>query len=384
MGIKSINVLLKKLCPEAFVKIRADYFKGEKVSIDGENVSIRFMASSTSVGVESSNIPYEPLDYDLCERVWFARWQNLVTKLLKREIVPVIIFDGTSPGEKLKTKQKRVDKIKKDREKYDNLVEEIKKLNPLEASNKIADLKKIASRLFYIKNHSKRKLLSYFESSGIPYAFARGEGERLCAMLVRDGHVATALSKDTDLMAYGTNISTTDILLSRDDVRFFECVLLTKVVEKLGLTYEQFLDLCIMCGCDYNSNVRGIGPHKSLLLLKKYGNVGQIKNIDTNCLNYNKCKELFSYVKSTELMVSNMERLTYKNLGEINPRTSPYDLDLKKTDNNSEFYFKSDKKYIITLPPVTTKINDCPEKWEYHIFDNRLSKASLMTLATKT
>ena len=32
-----------------------------------------------------------------------------------------------------------------------------------------------------------------------------------------------------------------------------------KMLEGLGLTYEQFVDLCILCGCDYCSTIRGIG-----------------------------------------------------------------------------------------------------------------------------
>lgn len=36
-----------------------------------------------------------------------------------------------------------------------------------------------------------------------------------------------------------------------------------KAIEGLGLTYDQFVDMCILCGCDYTPTVRGIGPKKA-------------------------------------------------------------------------------------------------------------------------
>lgn len=35
----------------------------------------------------------------------------------------------------------------------------------------------------------------------------------------------------------------------------------------------QFVDLCILCGCDYVPSVRGVGPKKALSGIKKYGTV---------------------------------------------------------------------------------------------------------------
>ena len=74
---------------------------------------------------------------------------------------------------------------------------------------------------------------------------------------------------------------------------------LDKALEELGLTMEQFVDLCILCGCDYCDNIRGlphthttsyscipltpvivgIGPKKALTLIKKHGDLAKI--VDT-------------------------------------------------------------------------------------------------------
>ena len=36
---------------------------------------------------------------------------------------------------------------------------------------------------------------------------------------------------------------------------------------------DQFIDVCIMCGCDYVNNIRGIGPVRPLQMIKKHGSV---------------------------------------------------------------------------------------------------------------
>lgn len=37
-----------------------------------------------------------------------------------------------------------------------------------------------------------------------------------------------------------------------------------QAVEELNLTREQFVDLCILCGCDYTGKIGGIGPVRAL------------------------------------------------------------------------------------------------------------------------
>lgn len=38
----------------------------------------------------------------------------------------------------------------------------------------------------------------------------------------------------------------------------------------LDLTYEQFVDLCILCGCDYCCSIKGVGPKTALKLIRQH------------------------------------------------------------------------------------------------------------------
>lgn len=45
------------------------------------------------------------------------------------------------------------------------------------------------------------------------------------------------------------------------------------MLEEMGLTEAQFVDLCILCGCDYCGTLKGIGPHRALELIRKHGSI---------------------------------------------------------------------------------------------------------------
>ena len=51
---------------------------------------------------------------------------------------------------------------------------------------------------------------------------------------------------------------------------------LSSILEELGLTYEQYIDFCILCGCDYTSKVPGIGPVKALKMIKRQKNIENV------------------------------------------------------------------------------------------------------------
>ena len=49
----------------------------------------------------------------------------------------------------------------------------------------------------------------------------------------------------------------------------------------LQLTHAQFIDLCILCGCDYTDSIKGIGPVTALKLVREHGSIEEIlKKLD--------------------------------------------------------------------------------------------------------
>jgi flap endonuclease-1 len=52
-----------------------------------------------------------------------------------------------------------------------------------------------------------------------------------------------------------------------------------KAIEGLGITHEQFVDLCILLGCDYCDTIRGIGPKTALKLIREHKNIEAILDV---------------------------------------------------------------------------------------------------------
>ena len=56
---------------------------------------------------------------------------------------------------------------------------------------------------------------------------------------------------------------------------------LDKTLEGLGISMEQFTDLCILLGCDYCDSIKGVGPTRAIELMKKYKTLDEVvKNLD--------------------------------------------------------------------------------------------------------
>jgi len=51
---------------------------------------------------------------------------------------------------------------------------------------------------------------------------------------------------------------------------------IAKVLEELELTMDQFIDLCILCGCDYCDSIKGIGGQTALKLIRQHGSIESI------------------------------------------------------------------------------------------------------------
>ncbi|RWW03944.1 hypothetical protein BHE74_00018880 [Ensete ventricosum] len=45
----------------------------------------------------------------------------------------------------------------------------------------------------------------------------------------------------------------------------------SKILEELKLSMDQFIDLCILSGCDYCNSIKGIGGQTALKLIRQHG-----------------------------------------------------------------------------------------------------------------
>lgn len=303
MGIKNFHKFLRKHYPEIYTDTSLSTFSNKKVAID---INI-YLFKYKSIHKER----------------WINVLFSLIILLKKYNIDCVCIYDTKSPVEKDARKQERKQRKKNAEDKIHEIQEDLLKYNQTgiasdllkQISHKKGALKKVlniqtdvidreaiyreltslSNQIVNITKYDVAISKQLLQILGIPYYDADGEAESLCSYLCCHGKVDAVLSDDTDVLVYGTPCFLTKLNLKQET-----CVVLTPepIFEKLRLTKEQFVDLCIMSGTDYNDNIPNIGNEKAYILLQKHSSLELIeqekKELDTQILNYKRIREIFT------------------------------------------------------------------------------------------
>ena len=309
MGIKNLHRVLEKYSPGCYKTTHLSHFSYKKVAID---ISLYLYKYKAIHG----------------ER-WVECFLSLIVCLRKWDVHCIFIYDGQAPVEKVEeqlrrreTRSKMGDKIaeiERQLREYEEtgvigeLIEEISKkegivslfrkkigINVSAVKAKIESMKSMMISIVPSDIILSQKL---FDVMHIPYVKAPAEAECYASQLCVDGKVDAVLSEDTDVLAYGTPVFLTKIDTQKDTV---VQITYSSILEETGMTKETFTDLCIMCSCDYNSNLPMIGPEKSYQLLSVYKKIEDVishlqstkKSVYTDdacsILKYQRCRELFS------------------------------------------------------------------------------------------
>ena len=74
-------------------------------------------------------------------------------------------------------------------------------------------------------------------------------------------------TEDMDALTFGTNVLLRHLTFSEAKKMPVKEIRLNRVLEGLGLSQKEFVDLCILLGCDYVDKIKGIGPKKAIELV---------------------------------------------------------------------------------------------------------------------
>ncbi|AMQ10743.1 putative Flap endonuclease [Brazilian marseillevirus] len=325
MGIQDLNKILKSESPDSFITRPISELSGKRVGIDAFQWIFRFLRASGDEGVLVSFLSH------LCV-------------LRKNGVLPFCVFDG--PGE-IPEKEAEREKRKKDREelirKKDALSEIFGEFDEEDCEEVPVELQAKARESLHKKKYAQTNLsdphtfvqtlsesIATYEKQSIPltnervesvknlldvlgvrYIVAEGEGDGVLASYAIHGKIFAISSADTDSHAYGAPFTIPEIDVAGEKLTL---VHREQYMEDLGLSKEQFLDLCILCGCDYNDRAnfeaktagkraRGIGWKTALKLIKEHGSIekiGELPGINIAPLKYERCRELFTVPEKVE------------------------------------------------------------------------------------
>ena len=136
---------------------------------------------------------------------------------------------------------------------------------------------------------------------GVSYIHPNGEAEAYASELCRIGYIDYVVSEDMDTLVFQAPKmirSCMDPSIKRNDV--ISIITLDKVLEDFNMTINEFVDMCILCGCDYCETIKNIGCQKSFKFIKKYKTIESIiesENLtvtDEFTSNYQTARDTFS------------------------------------------------------------------------------------------
>jgi len=299
MGIKGLNNFIKSNNPKYEEILSSEKFRNQSIAIDTNNWIYIQNACARKKVIEKTDLLTEEVSVKEIRKTVLVGISSFLNLLVKHKIHPVFVFDGVTSDKKEDTKNKRRESQKKHLQNITQLktelTEDILTIN-------LEKLKKLKLETTNLSSISRNDILYYkqfIECLGFPVIQAESEGEKLCAQLCKEGKVAAVFSTDTDLFVYGCPISIKKMNYDENTLTFV-CVRLEVILQSLDLSYSEFIEFCILCGCDYNKNIPGIGPVRGLRLIKEYKSIEKLpEKFNTANLNYDICKELFTKEENT-------------------------------------------------------------------------------------
>ncbi|KAG1791844.1 PIN domain-like protein [Suillus plorans] len=260
MGIKGLTALISEHAPKAITEHEIKTLFGRKVAIDASMSIYQFLiAVRQKDGEMLTNDAGETTSHLMG---FFYR----TIRIVENGIKPAYVFDGKPPELKSGVLSKRFER----REEAKEEGEEAKETGTAE------DVDKLSRRTVKVtKEHNEecRKLLKLM---GIPVIVAPSEAEAQCAELARGGKVYAAGSEDMDTLTFNAPILYRHLTFSEAKKAPISEINLQKALEGLEMDMSQFIDLCILLGCDYLEPIRGVGPKSALKLIREHGGLAGV------------------------------------------------------------------------------------------------------------
>ncbi|XP_070575366.1 flap endonuclease 1-like [Ptychodera flava] len=264
MGIHQLAKLIADNAPSGAKENEIKNYFGRKVAVDASMSIYQFLIAVRQDGSVLQNEDGETTSHLMG---MFYRTIRMVDNGIK----PVYVFDGKPPemksGELTKRKERRE--------------EAEKALAKAEEAGETEEVHKFQRRLVKVTPRHNEECKELLKLMGIPYIDAPCEAEAQCAELVKAGKVYATATEDMDSLTFGSNVVIRHLTFSEARKMPIQEYHLSRIESELGLSHDEFIDLCILLGCDYCDSIRGIGPKRAVDLIKQHKTIEEVvKNLD--------------------------------------------------------------------------------------------------------
>jgi len=300
MGINGLKNIIKKYAGSALREIKINELSGNSIAVDSSILLYKFRY--------------------LYQDNYLYGFNKLIDDYQFHNIKLIFVFEGRIPDAKKETIAKRVEIRNKQTEKIKRILTESMEQEEFIDDSELPELikekvEKLRKNIIIVNSEHSNETIKLLIRRGIEYIRAPGEAEEYCAFLSNRGIVDYVLTEDTDALTFGAK----KVLFNNKGVNYLLCEL-DIVLKELNLSQNEFIDFCILCGCDYLPGIPKIGPVNSLKIIQKY------KSLDSFIQENEKTKkyiipESFNYSLARELFKQNREYSINNNTPIINNNT---------------------------------------------------------------
>lgn len=263
MGIKKLNKFLQD---KNLIKMHnniGEYIKSKKGPISTNHV----------IAVDFMLYFYK---FSYAYESFILGFWNQISFLLAHRIIPIYVFDNKYPMEKseiITTRNKKKDNLK---QRLEAIKQELEKVvTDITIDKHIIDFlekqrNKLEKRIVTINKDTLFTAMEFFSDLQIPFIRGKTEADVVCASLYKEGIIVSCLTDDTDLLCYGCE---SVICFQQSKIIEYN---LKHILSELELSHEQFIEMCLLFGCDYlkpNFKMDIHGIYKNIKLHKTIKNI---------------------------------------------------------------------------------------------------------------
>jgi flap endonuclease-1 len=279
MGIKNLLKFLSNY-KDIIKETNINNYYGKRIAVDISILIYQIVISIRNTGHDIVNTDGEIVSH-------IIGLFNKTISLLDKGIIPIYVFDGCPP----KIKENTINIRKQIRQNA------INKLSIVESET---DKIKYFKRCVLITKKQINECKELLEFMGIPYINAKEEADSQLSYLCKSNLVHAVLTEDMDILTFGSPKIIKN-LLSFKKIPFE--LDLNLILIKLELNYDQFIELCILFGCDY-CPILEINNNTIYNIYKKHKNIEDTLN-ELNLIGY-KIPKNYNYLIAKKYFVESI------------------------------------------------------------------------------
>jgi flap endonuclease-1 len=270
MGIKGLSAFLRKRAQTAFMPMYMRNLSGKRVAVDVAILAYKYSYSRE----DASDTAF--MSDAFYHNYLFMRSQNVHV---------TYVFDGPTRSEKMFERERRnrarenalnrqVETMEQLTCKRQKLSQECDGVTLIREITHIEEaMKQVKRRVVFVTKDDYRCIQQKFRDMDVPFLVATHDAEDLCAKLCKQNRVDFAASDDYDTLTCGAPRVLRNMLSSTRDM---EMVCLQTILGTLEMTQPEFVDFCILCGCDFTEHLHKVGPVTAFKAIKEFGTIEKV------------------------------------------------------------------------------------------------------------